>query len=435
VTGTAAGHLVTRREPRHRGRGATRVANAVYLALAGIAGRYLGRCEIVESVYVRRSLAAGEVSFGRSDIDLGIRIRDACAAPGQGEALLPLRHAMRRLSRVLPIVGEAEVFSPGELEDWVRLEPLRESFDRSAILVHGAPFVIPPWTIRREDAAARFCFWFDRYLPVALQQGHRRNLRKFALEMWAALAVAQGHFDEPPLSRQEMAAAWRRVAPDSGPPARGAPAQQLAATIFTLADEAHALLLPPLPTIERPITLTVRLPPILGVRTIHVGPVAALLAAPGAAGSPAIRLTPEALDLYLHYANPFLFDQLSGDLQEHGFRRPALERYLVALEKWTHGHIARRPAFGSASYGQGPRAIAFSRWAAGELAAGRSPAPIDDRDLGELGHQDARRDDYFRDWYSAAYRACAETRAVVAGMRGQVSLPAGQTANLSPATT
>jgi len=388
----------------------------VYLALASGAARYLGRCAIVESVYARRSLAAGEISFGRSDIDLGIRLHDACAGTGQGEPLVALRRRMSRLERVLPIVGEAEVFDAREMEDWVRLEPVREAFDRSAFLLHGASFRIPAWRIGRDDAAARFCFWFDRYLPIALRRRHRRNLRKFALEMWATLGIVEGHFDEPPLSRQEMETAWRRLAPETGPPHPRASYHELASTAFALARRAHGLLLPPLPSGPRHASAVLPVPPMLGWRTVEVGPVKRLLE--GDRRQPGwMPMTPEAFDLYLHYVNPFVYHLLPPQMLDFGFARPPLQRFLRALERWTHGHVARRPAFGSRTYGQGPRAIAYARHAASALAEGAFIGPIDPRDLGELARQDARRDGYFREWYAVAYHACAQTRALVGTIR------------------
>ena len=47
-------------------------SNGVYRAIARVAGAALGSFEFVESVFVRRSVATGEVSLGRSDIDLTI---------------------------------------------------------------------------------------------------------------------------------------------------------------------------------------------------------------------------------------------------------------------------------------------------------------------------------------------------------------------------
>ena len=419
MTVTPPGHLVAAGRPRQPGAGLTRAGNVAYLALATAAARYLGRCEIVESVYARRSLAAGEIAFGRSDIDLGIRLYDACAAPGDGERLIPLRRRMHRLARALPIVGEAEVFAASELEDWVRLEPVREAFDRAAILLHGRPFRIPPWTIRRDDAAARFCFWFDRYLPAALAARHQRNLRKFALEMWATLAIIEGHFSEPPLSRQEMAAEWMRLQGRPALPHPRASAGELRDTIFELVRRAHAVLRPPLPRRSHRASFRLRLPPMLGWRTIDIDPLTARAAPRPAPAGGWMPVTPEAFDLYLHYVNPFAYDLLPAGVVDLGFERPPLERYLTALERWTHGHIARRPAFGSRSYGQGPRAIAYARHAARLLAAGAPPGAIDAEDLGELAIQDARRDAYFREWYAAAYAACAETRDLVRAVRAR----------------
>ena len=52
------------------------MAVRVYLRIGRVAAAILSTHELVESVLIRRSVAAGEMSFGRSDIDLAVVIRD-----------------------------------------------------------------------------------------------------------------------------------------------------------------------------------------------------------------------------------------------------------------------------------------------------------------------------------------------------------------------
>jgi len=52
-----------------------RLGNATYRAIAKSVASVLGTLDFVQCVFLRRSLAAGEISFGRSDIDLTIVLR------------------------------------------------------------------------------------------------------------------------------------------------------------------------------------------------------------------------------------------------------------------------------------------------------------------------------------------------------------------------
>ena len=59
------------------------VSLASYRAAATLIARYLARHEFVEGVYLHRSVATGEVSFGQSDIDLLLVLN----SPEQGAAM------------------------------------------------------------------------------------------------------------------------------------------------------------------------------------------------------------------------------------------------------------------------------------------------------------------------------------------------------------
>ena len=394
--------------------GATRLANAVYVAVARVAGRRLAACDGVLSVYVRRSVAAGDVSFGRSDIDLGILIRDPFARPGESGPIGRLNRAVRWIRRVMPLVGEVEVIALAEYDDWARHQAFQESLNRGALLAAGRPFEIPLHAVSVDEAAWRFGFWFERYLPRAIRRASRRDLRKFALEMWTCTAIVEGHLAEPPIGRREMQAVWQRVAPETGPPPASASLGDLVETVFDLAARLHARLLPPLRPLAGVIEAEVLLPPKLQPRTLRVGPAKALLQAGDAARrDAAMPVTPEALDLYLRYFNPFGYDLLPEALLAAGFERPPLARYVAVLEKWTCGPVARQPGFGNRRFGLGPRTLAYARHAAQALAGGRWPSPVVPAALGDLARDDMGFDWYYREGYPVAYEACAETRALV----------------------
>ncbi len=89
------------------------LSNRLYRAAARVAGRLLGSSELVESIYVHRSLAAGETTFAESDIDLAIITRRAVSEPGDIEALQSLLRRVRNLHFGSRVFGEVEVHDPG----------------------------------------------------------------------------------------------------------------------------------------------------------------------------------------------------------------------------------------------------------------------------------------------------------------------------------
>lgn len=394
--------LITARPPYRRGTGAQRLVNDGYLFLARQIARFLAQSEIVHSVFLRRSLAAGEASFPRSDIDLSLIFDRACAEPGQVGPLLELNRRVRRLRRVFPILGQIETQTLGELPKWFRLEPTRESVNRrAAILLAGEPFPIPALPIPPENAAQRFAFWLESYAPRAINTGNRRNLWKFAVEMWSTSATARGQFPEPHVSRREAFQAWGAAAPRPD-----APLESLLDALFGTAAELHRHLLPPLRPLQRPVEVEVVLPPSLATRRLVLVPSsnpAACLSHLHPTGS---YFTPEAFEIYLRWTNPFLYDALPTRFLDLGFQRPPLTSYENAIERWTCGILARKPGFGARDMGIGPRTIAYATHAARCLAAGRFPAETTAAQLGPLAQSSHAIDYYFLHLYPQAYALC-----------------------------
>ena len=154
--------------------------------------------------------AAGEARFPWSDIDLTLILHQHCAGPAQFGPLLDLNRKVRRPRRAFPFVGQIETFTADELPGWFLLEPARESLNRrSAILLACEPLSIPAIPIPPENAAYRFCFYLEDYVPHAVMTRNSRNLRKFALDMWSNAGVARGLFAEPHITRSAAAQARR----------------------------------------------------------------------------------------------------------------------------------------------------------------------------------------------------------------------------------
>jgi hypothetical protein len=74
----------------------------------------LGRVRGVEAVWLRRSFALGDWAAGRSDLDLGVKIKSTAFAEDMDRAALVGRR-YRLLKKLTPVCGELEVFTGDEL--------------------------------------------------------------------------------------------------------------------------------------------------------------------------------------------------------------------------------------------------------------------------------------------------------------------------------
>jgi predicted nucleotidyltransferase len=284
----------------------TRTAR-LYRRLAAVAGRSLGRLDGVECVYVRRSVASGEASLPRSDIDLSIVVADANSA-----AVGAVAERFARLRRLLPVLGEAMLHDRADLERWSHLDTYRASIDRRvSIPVHGYQPPIPRPPVERSHALWRLAFWLEWLLPWALRRRDGTTLRKFAIEAVGAHAVAVGAVSEPPLTRAEalQLPAARFLPRDSA-----APAGWLQAFFEVVAD-AHGASrrgVEPLPPGEHHLQY-----PGYGtdVRLLTLDSPASGL--PPSASSPdTVVVTAEALDLLVSCVNPPLWWTLPMELRE-----------------------------------------------------------------------------------------------------------------------
>jgi hypothetical protein len=170
-----------------------------------VAKRFLAIPEVI-SIYVRRSVAAGEAEFPWSDLDLEVLVADTSPA-----TMLRLLRQFRRAKVCFPRLGESFVLTPQEAIAKAQLDPYRASLDRrAAILLHGEPFEIPELPIPKQEAARRLIFWFEHFIDTAVRTRNRRNLVKFLLEIRNAFGVLNGQWPEPLLTRQET---LQRTAP------------------------------------------------------------------------------------------------------------------------------------------------------------------------------------------------------------------------------
>jgi hypothetical protein len=313
-------------------------SNIAYRLLARSAASILASSDVVRSVYARRSVAAGEVCFGRSDIDLGIVIREADPPWRENEQLLSLARLYRCLKVVIPVVGQCTVHDPESLRHSSRIDPYRASIDRRAALVlHGPPPGLPVVPVPERECARRLIFWVEKYLPAAIRQRNRRNLRKLALEMWNAWACASGLVSEPFITRREAAASME---------AAGArlPADSLT-LCFHIAAQMHRRILPPIDNPHSTLVHRVMLPPALRQRVLIVLAREACDLPPEAFDPGSLVCTPEALDLYVQCVNPFAFSHLPGPVRDLGIHAPSRTDYAECCRRYTDRMMLRAPGF------------------------------------------------------------------------------------------
>jgi predicted nucleotidyltransferase len=190
-----------------------RIDTEIYRALARVVARRLGRAESVLSVYARRSVAAGAVVLGRSDIDLHVIVARPSTLEEEAELLLDLSERFRRIKAVVPVLGHFDVSTREELERWYREQPFHRFRDRGWLRLYGEAFERPRGAI---DGPARsrvlwWYFWAAQQLPHNFRVGNARTCFNLVLDMFDAYRLFTG--ESGSLSRAELVRAWF----DSGP--------------------------------------------------------------------------------------------------------------------------------------------------------------------------------------------------------------------------
>jgi predicted nucleotidyltransferase len=347
-----------RHTPGRRGLGDT-----LYLAAARASAAVLGRREIVDQILVHRSVATGDVDFGRSDIDLVLIVRPDPDGGRHGVQMLELCRSVRRIRRINRALGHVEAHDRPGWEDWQSIDTYRGSQERrSAITLSGRATVLPMLPVRREHAIRRFVLMPLHHLVDVLLRDDRRNLLKIAREMWSAYAVATGSLSEPFLRRDEIAAHYERSPerPALGP--LGGSPESLTLFMWRLSRLLHDRVLDPLEVRRLPPSLTLRLPPYEGTRRFILP--TASHTKPLRAESNSTILSPEALDLFVHFVNPFVWHGLPSELLDSGFRQPPAEAYVEASRFQFRRQVLRAPGVMSANT---DLAIAWDRLVAGVL--------------------------------------------------------------------
>ncbi|MCL4781528.1 MAG: hypothetical protein KJZ70_00695 [Bryobacterales bacterium] len=346
-----------------------------YRAAASLLSAHCLAAPEVESIYIRRSVAAGEAQFPWSDVDLGIVLSPFANEEDEGRALERLWGRFRMTRLLFPRLGEAEVHVGASLAESAIDDPYRASIDRrAAVLTHGS---VPDWAtvpITPRDAIRRLIFWFDGYLPRSLGARNHRNAHKFAIEIWNAWLAASGGIQEPFLRRQDAEDHWRHGADasllaqaESGP--EGAFRACLA-----VATRAHSLLRSPLPRLAEPLSAEIRFLPGSARRTIHLLPTPASPLPGGGPRPTDLIVTPEALALFLGTQNPFLWHSLPARMQDILECPPSREDWLLACRRLASGQRLRVAGFVEHGSGSHLRRLEFVRHALSALERGETPS-------------------------------------------------------------
>lgn len=292
-------------------------STVLYRGAAHLLGRTVFNSPDIDSVCVRRSVAAGEAAFPFSDLDLDIGVR-ADAGAVIGRALDRLR-----LARVVfPRTGQCFITTDADIDELSDLEPYRASINRrSGFVVRGRAPEWPARRIDRREAARRVVFWLESYFPGAMRTGNHRLQRKCLLEMCNALGLLDRRWHEPRTTQQEVRDAYPLSA-----------SRSLFADGLEAAGAAHAHLGRSAPTIAGIVHRT-------GLT---------ILPAPDTAwptGARGIVVTPAALDLMLQTLRPSLWLDHGEALAALGFEPPPAQAWIRAAWRLASVQWLRGPGF------------------------------------------------------------------------------------------
>lgn len=187
----------------------------LYQSIARCAARLLGRLDPVLSVYTRRSVACGEVVFGRSDIDLHILISPFSAVDEEARFLRDFAVRYVSVKRLLPCLGDCDVSTHRELAHWYRSRPFTQFRDRGWLRLYGKEFdrpCVPLTDGEKRDSLLWWFFWAWERLPSFYRAGNVRTCCNLFLDMVNAYGLYVGAFDTPK-RRDEVLRYWQAVNP------------------------------------------------------------------------------------------------------------------------------------------------------------------------------------------------------------------------------
>jgi hypothetical protein len=381
-----------------------------YRLAAKAVAQALIRHRIVESVYANRGVGRGEVSFGRSDIDLTIILRTPDPARGEGPELHSLYRLVQALRCINPAVAHIMVHDRRGIGRWMRTDTYLGSQERRSMhLLAGTPISPPRVDVRREDAIRWVAFWCDRFFPLAVQQRSRRNLRKLAIEVWKSWAIAQGLVSEPDLTlREALQKAKSHPIGTALQEMRSSPWNSVG-FILRLAGILHDSLFPPLKKLEEPRVYRLLMPPRSRQRVLVILPHPESRLPDEAYETQSMIATPELLHLYVHYFNPFFDWTLPSEIRRLGFSMPNSQEFVRACLHLGQDNILRLPGFVRKDGAWLPiTACAFCQHSIPYLLKGETPPPMPDKRVLELAADAPTCAHYYRHRYADLRNAFEE---------------------------
>ena len=195
------------------------IATEIYLLIARIVARQLGRLDPVLGVYTKRSVACGEVTFGKSDIDLTLLIEPLPDVHTEARFLRDLTARYAVLKRFFPCLGECEVGTRAELESWYRSQSYGWYWyrDRGWLNLYGEQFERPRVSLTEgegRDSLLWWFFWAWERLPGFYRAGNVRTCCNLFLDMVNVYLLYLGTFHAPK-RRAEVFEHWLATVPPS----------------------------------------------------------------------------------------------------------------------------------------------------------------------------------------------------------------------------
>jgi hypothetical protein len=297
----------------------------------------------VESVLVHRSVSTGEVSFGRSDIDM-LMVIDGEKSEN-GAYLASLYQAVSRARLVNPALSHIDVYDRSGIASYARTDTFWASVERRAMmLLHGKPVEIPFAPVHPDHALSKFLLWVEWFFAISVQQRNRRNLWKTSLECWNAYASAEGLIPEPCLLRRDMEAQAQHFERSLKTERLGEPVYATR-FVFDLVDRLHRSRLPALGILSRPVVFEAITAPLCLRRLFVVVPRADSPLPPETFVRGAFPCTPEFLNLFAHTKNAFLHWILPPELTELGIEPPLVSGFLRSCRFYGHSRFLVCPGF------------------------------------------------------------------------------------------
>jgi len=336
---------------------------------------------IVESVVLHRSVATGEVDFGRSDIDMLIVVDEEMAE--EGTAIASLCRELNRARLFNPALNHVDVYDPRGIESHARMDTFWASVERRTImLLRGQPVEIPFATVHPDHALQKFLLWVEWFFAVSVQQRNRRNLWKTSLECWNSYASTEG-FGEPFLLRVEMEAQAFLTEENLATKRLGEPAYATR-FVFELAERLHRSRLPALRKLSKPVVFEAITAPLCLHRRFVVVPRAGFPLPPEAFEKGAFPCTPEILDLFIHAKNAFFYWILPPELLELGIQPPFMSEFLRTCGSYSHSRFLFHPGFAIPSPQTQTARLAIIRHAMDAASRGELPSAIPQDKIREM---------------------------------------------------